>query len=292
MSLYIGNDKIGSLYLGSTKIKEAWVGDVKVYGSGDPYNPLDLPPFTIRCKFEQGYDPRWSVYYRLDSYELVDETNNIWDLHKNSTDWSELLYYSREVLEVLGANTTGVTNMRYLFFSTPLTSIPLFDTSSCTNMSGMFETCISLTTVPLFDTSHATSMGEMFSNCYSLTSVPLFNTSSCTNMFDMFMGCRSLTSVPLFNTSSCTNMYGMFSNCSVLTSIPLFDTSSCTDMNCMFDGCVNVQYGALALYQQASTQANVPNHGAWTFYNCGINTPTGLAELQQIPPSWGGLAPG
>lgn len=131
-------------------------------------------------------------------------------------------------------------------------------------------------------------MGYMFRDCSSLTSVALFDTSSVTDMVNMFYGCSSLTSVPLFDTSSVTSMQFMFYNCSSLTSIPLFDTSSATNMNKMFDGCVNVQSGALALYQQASSQTTPPSNHNNTFYNCGANTVTGAAELAQIPSSWGG----
>jgi hypothetical protein len=57
-------------------------------------------------------------------------------------------------------------------------------------------------------------------------------------------------------------------------------------MNYMFGECVNVQSGALALYQQASTQTNPPSNHGGTFYNCGSNTTTGAAELAQIPSDW------
>ena len=78
----------------------------------------------------------------------------------------------------------------------------------------------------------------------------------------------------------------MFSNCNALKRIPLFDTSSVTNMQIMFTGCVNVESGALALYQQASTQTNPPASHNMTFYNCGSNTVTGAAELAQIPNDW------
>ena len=101
----------------------------------------------------------------------------------------------------------------------------------------------------------------------------------------MFYKCTSLTSVPLFDTSSVTNMDSMFYGCSYLTSVPLFDTSSVTIMSNMFYNCWNVQSGALALYQQASTKTTLPSHNR-TFYNCGTYTTTGAAELAQIPSDW------
>jgi surface protein len=200
-----------------------------------PPTPV-LPSHTIRCKFSSGYTPTMG-----DTQTLVDSTENVWDIYKNSTDWSYLFKSNTNLLEVVGANT-----------------------SSCTDMI------------------------DLFRSCKSLTSVPLFDTSSCTNMSYMFYQCSILTSVPLFDTSSCTNMTGMVGSCKSLTSVPLFDTSSCTKMDNMFKSCYNVQSGALALYQQASTQATPPYNHSGCFADCGRDTVTGAAELAQIPQDWGG----
>lgn len=112
------------------------------------------------------------------------------------------------------------------------------------------------------------------------------NTSSVTDMSYMFAGCWALTSVSLFDTSNVTNMTYMFRSCTSLTSIPLFDTSKLTNMDSAFYVCRGVQSGALALYQQVSTQTNPPTSHRSTFYNCGSNTQTGAAELAQIPSDW------
>lgn len=202
----------------------------------DPYNPLGLPPYTIRCKFSAGYVPTMG-----ESQTLVDATENIWDITYPYTYWGPLFYLNSSLLEVLGANTTGVTAMQ-----------------------------------------------QMFKHCTSLTSVPLFDTSSVTNMYDMFYVCPGLTSVPLFDTSSVTDMSGMLYECTSLTRIPLFDTSSVTRVNLAFYQCPQVESGALAMYQQLSTQATPPTEHTACFHNCGINTATGAEELAQIPRSWGG----
>lgn len=156
--------------------------------SVDPYNPLGLPPFTIRCQFSSGYVPAVG-----DSRTLVDAGENIWDIYKSSDEWTGLLSGRAELLAVVGANTTGVTDM-----------------------------------------------GNMFKNCTSLTS------------------------------------------------IPLFDTGSATSMDYMFYSCLNVESGALALYQQASQQTTPPTSYSYCFTNCGSNTVTGAAELAQISTDWGG----
>lgn len=219
MSVYFGNTKIGSLYLGSTKIGAAYLGNVKVYSSGDPLNPLGLPPFTIRCQFSSGYTPTMG-----DSQTLVDAASNVWDIYRDDTDWGGLLSNDERVshlTHVLGANTTGVTDMRTLF-----------------------------------------------SDCDTLVSVCLFDTSACETMEEMFYNCRALTS------------------------IPLYDTGACENMDYAFYYCRAVQSGALALYQQASTQANPPSDHFYTFKNCGSYTDTGSAELDQIPNDWGGNGSG
>lgn len=183
---------------------------IKVNGGWINYTQ-PVPPYTIRLRYTQGTTPTFSKGTGV----LIDATNNIWDLTNNSSDWRVLLPRHTDLLEVIEANTEGVTTM-----------------------------------------------------------------------YAMFLGCTSLTSIPLFDTSMVTNMFNMFSGCSLLRSIPLFDTSSVTNMMNMFKDCTNVQSGALALYQQASTQVTPPTNHTGTFMNCGRDTTTGAAELAQIPSDW------
>ena len=250
-------------------------------------NPLNLPPNTIRVKFASGYTPTMG-----DTQTLVDANNNVWDIYKSSNDWSNLFNEEEKehvLLKVLGANTSNVTQMTGLFRCCKLlTTVLLFDTSNVTKMPYMFYKCTSLTTVPLFDTANVTAIQSMFYQCTSLISVPLFNTSNVTAIQSMFYQCTSLTTVPLFDTSNVITMGYMLGGCTSLTSIPLFNTSKVTGMTSAFYNCKKVQSGALALYQQASTQANPPTNHSGTFYNCGSNTQTGRAELAQIPSDWKG----
>lgn len=178
----------------------------------DPVPPTPvLPPYTIRLEFMEEVIPS------LDKGTVVQvSTNpNIWDLTYENTDWSDLLSGQGLLLEVIGANTTGVMYM-----------------------------------------------GNMLYSCWNLTTVPLFDTSDVKVMSSMFEGCTALTTIPLFDTSSVTNMQRTFCDCT------------------------NVQSGALALYQQASSQATPPTNHNRTFRNCGSNTTTGAAELAQIPSDW------
>ena len=255
--------------------------------NADPYNPLNLPPNTVRVRTNDGKAPVKDSRTSYETATLVSGTTDVYDVYKSGTDFNNLFYWSTNVIEVLGANTTGITTMTNMFVGcSSLASVSLFDTSSVTDMRFMLKGCHSLTSVPLFDTSNVTSMMYMFYDCSSLTTVPLFNTSSVTDMDQLFYGCSSLTSVPLFDTSSVTSMTDMFNACSSLTSVPLFNTSNVTSMFRTFYGCINVETGALALYQQASTQTNPPYTYSMAFRNCGSNTTTGAAELAQIPEDW------
>lgn len=205
----------------------------------DPYNPLGLPPNTVRVRTSDGDVPSKSDGASYDSATLVTGTSDVYDVYKSGTNFSDMFLWSRNVIEVLGANTTDIVDMYDMFYS-----------------------CGSLVSVALFDTSRVTNMGGMFIDCTSLTNVALFDTSSVTNMDSMFAGCSSLTNIPLFNTSKVTHMQYTFCNCT------------------------SVQSGALALYQQASTQTNPPTYHIQSFRSCGSYTDTGSAELAQIPSDW------
>lgn len=245
-------------------------GGTAVIGkNADPYNPLELGYGTMRLKFAQGYTPTVGTVSNV----LVDAEENIWDCTSSST--------GQPMLPNLRNNT-------YLISCIGLNMRRSTGTGFVTGLDNKFYGCSNLISVSLPCTDHVTSMWFLFSGCKSLASAPLLDTSACIKMQSMFDGCTSLTSVPLFNTGSCTDMRSMFSRCTSLTSVPLFDTSSCTRMDDMFRNCYNVQSGALALYQQASTQATPPSSHDNTFTNCGSNTATGAAELAQIPTSWGG----
>ena len=265
------------------KINGDWL---KPSSSPGPGPGPSLPPNTVRVRTNDGNVPNKGSNASYETATLVSGTTDVYDVYKSGTDFTNLLSNSSNVIEVLEANTIGITNMERMLNSCRIRSVPLFDTSKVTNMSFMFAHCTSLRYVPLFDTSKVTNMMYMFDECSNLTSIPLFDTSIVTDMSFMFTYCSNLTSIPLFDTSKVTNMKYMFDHCSKLTSIPLFNTSNVTTMSRTFYRCYKVESGALALYQQASSQANPPTTHDKTFYNCGSDTSTGLAELKQIPSDW------
>lgn len=119
-----------------------------------------------------------------------------------------------------------------------------------------------------------TSAKSLFQDCTNLVSVDI-DTTGLTTSSAMFAGCTSLKTVPLLNTATMTQVGG----------------TSSTPYG-MFQGCTSVESGALALYQQMSTQSTPPSGHSYCFTNCGSGTVAGAAELAQIPASWGGTGEG
>lgn len=273
----------------------------------DPYNPLGLPPNTLRVRTSDGQPPRKISGWYSTSYEtatLVEGTNDVYDVYKSGNSFAYLLYgfdfqtsTMSNVIEILGANTTGITNMQNMFDGCNISTAPLFDTSAVTNMASMFCNCMNLESVPLYDTANVSNFRAMLAGSTSgvvdsskvnkIRTIPNFNLSSATDI--SYLACRTLIeSFPMFNTSNISGFDSLCRDCLNLKAVPLLNTSSANNVTQMFYNCPNVESGALALYQQMSTQTTPPGTHTNTFTDCGSNTVTGAAELAQIPSSWGG----
>ena len=166
----------------------------------------------------------------------------------NTARWFHGLYLLKSIEGFEHLNTSQVTNMSGMFqdcLSLTRLDLTSFDTSQVTDMEEMFSDCSSLWALDLtsFDTSKVTDMWSMFYGCSSLMALDLtnFDTSQVADMSLMFDGCSSLTALELtsFDTSQVTDMRKMFSDCSSLRALELtsFDTSQVADMSLMFDGC-------------------------------------------------------
>ena len=251
------------------------------------YNPLGLPPYTIRVLLRPNFTPSFSN----PSTQLSVEPN-IWDITYVNDNWNHELLASpydarRKVYEVLGANTENITCMSGMLKDCiSMSSVALFDTSKVTNMYFMFSNCDSISSVPLYNTSNVSNMEWMFDNCTELRYVPLLDTRNVVSMKSMFSVCSKIETLPLLDTSNVTSMEQICWNCSSLKSIPLYNTNKVVNMDISFESCYNVDTGALALYNQVSTQANPPTNHYSTFASCGRDSQTGSAELAQIPSDW------
>jgi surface protein len=214
----------------------------------DPLNPLGLPPYTIRVKYEPGTTPGAdNEHCKLSGATVtqVSGTDDTWDVTYQNTDWSGLFYFESNLIEVLGANTSDVRIMG--------------------GIDGCFEQCTSLTSVAAFNTENVTTMQRMFAECGHLESLPVFDMSSNIDISAMCLNCQSLQYVPLFA-----------------------NTGSLDDVEKAFEDCIYVLNGAFDLYQQLSTQDKLPTKHYNCFRNCGYYTDSGQLDLSQIPPDWGG----
>ena len=226
------------------------------------YNPLNLPPKTIRVQYSEGVTPTVG-----DSQTLVDAENNIWDITKNSSSWSDLLKNQYDLVSILGANSEGVTNM----FSFCEMTVP--------NSS-------KLRSVALFDTSSVTNIGLMFGGNKLITEIPLFDFHNVTRAVGTFDACESIQYLPDFNLSSSQNISSICRYCMSLKQIPDFHlTDSLTDCSSAFAYAWDVESGILDMYNKLSGFGTVISH-TQTFIMCGTHTTSGSAELAQIPSDW------
>ena len=173
-----------------------------------------------------------------------------------------------------------------------INGIGLLNTSSATNMEGMFQYCgyrkmTGLSLESNFYTSNVTNMSNMFNGCgqTQLTSFDFgsnFNTSRVTNMSGMFQNFAyklgSLNLGSQFYTSTVTNMSNMFSGCgkTELTTFSLgsnFNTSKVTNMSGMFQDfapkLVSLNLGTQFYTSAVTDMSNM-------FYNCGTTAMTSL----------------
>lgn len=270
--------KFGNIYLNfDGTYLDGWTATINP-------NPLNLPPYTIRLRYMDGVTP----VFKKGTPNQVTQSPNVWDLTYNDNHWNDICSGHDTLLEVLGANTSGVTAMEHMFHScSSLSSVNLFDMSKVTDGTWMFHNCTALSSVPLFDLSNIHDAFWMFQTC-SLTSVPLFNISSCVSVEGMFAENPNLVSVPKFDTSNVTDMIGFLGGCTSLTSLPTFNVSKVTTCVGAFSNCPNVQTGASALYSQLSSRPIEYGYYNNAFGNCGSDTLQGQRELALIPTAWGG----
>ena len=173
-------------------------------------------------------------------------------------------------------------------------NMSLLDTSSVTNMQGMFWFCgyqsmQSLDLGTSFKTSNVTNMKEMFTGCgyTAMTTLNLgsnFNTSAVTNMSYMFANCgyTAMTTLNLgsnFNTSAVTDMSYMFADTGYtkMTTLTLgnnFNTANVLTMNSMFKHTGHEAMTSLNLGSSFNT-AKVTDMGSM-FEECGYKAMTTL----------------
>lgn len=296
------------------------------------YNPLNLPPYTIRVGQVEAVSSSSHTFALTDKgtarYVGEDRIGNtvmsIWDVTYNSNNWSNFFDTETKVagntlIKVYGANSTGVTNMSYMFRGKGATYdrytryYCLFDTSSVTNMEGMFynNRFHSLSDIivydthnvtnasymyfgtdisgqdddynwPMMDLSKVTNAAYMFANGGGMDTnritFPLFDLSKVVNAEAMFAQREKIT-VPKFNLSSLQNMRLMFHQCKYLIQNSTFDVPNLVDCYYTYSYCNYATINAYAQYQKMAAVPTVTDH-SYTFLQCNGNG--------SIPNSWGG----
>lgn len=181
------------------------------------------------------------------------DVNNVYVNYKPNKSCKDLFAYNNIRGNItFGSNfdTSSVTDMSGMFSGLNITSLSIpdsIDTSNVTDMSYMFKDCLDLTSLEFgsgFNTSRVTNMEGMFHGCSIIKSFDLskFNTENVESMKDMFSTCNELQTLDLssFNTSKVTDMSYMFNQCNKLETLNLgnnFDTSSVTDLSGTFMAC-------------------------------------------------------
>ena len=292
--------------------------DSSKYFYGIVEEPIILPNRTIRVEFSQGYVPSQGL-----SREQVSSNPNVWDITVNQQGFMSLFRNNEYLLKILACNTYAPGGYYENLFSqmclncTNLTKVPLFNLSNASNCTGMFSYC-DLTSIPEFSFDRSiqftnwtdlelssfcswtkiTSVNftncrpkytdDMFAGCSELLSAPNIDLSLCTKIYGMFEYCTKMRTSPDYDIHSANNISYMYWNCESLTTIPDLTVSpNMTDCRLAFAGCRNASGGILRMFNKLKDISTITDH-AGCFLNCGVDSPTGAAELAQIPSDWKG----
>ncbi|MGJ4148894.1 BspA family leucine-rich repeat surface protein [Corynebacterium macclintockiae] len=315
MSIYFGGKKVKEVYWAGRKVKEAWYMGKRIHNAFklrvitvtmDPAGVF-MPPMwdtgsvagddtLVRSISGDGlYLAANATYTRTggggglryaDSGESIAVGDMVRAGHRLVADPGTYVFTEtrRKLVEVMpvtiekwdAQNWLRSTLAGYGQDYKTVTELPFdIDSRNATDMSGMFDGCLSLTAVPQMDTRNVTNMGTMFILCSALTVVPEMNTSRVTDMGFMFYGCSSLTAVPQMNTSQVTNMKLMFNDCHSLTAVPQMDTRNVTKMGAMFQRC-----SSLRTVPQMNT-SRVTDMG-FMFYGCSSLTAVPQMDTSRV----------
>ena len=154
----------------------------------------------------------------------------------NITDMSSMFQDCRQITTVPLLDTSNVTTMEGMFFSSYITSSPIFDLSNGPQTYAMYKGCSKLVTAPPLDLSHlikANSLVEMFYNDTTLQNVPVYNPSSnVTDMSRMFTNCYNLTNESLNNIlRTCINAVNVYTKTLKNIGLSSAQATTCTTLS-------------------------------------------------------------
>lgn len=240
---------------------------------------------TLMFRFGiQGYDPSSLTTLTGATWTQISSSPNVWLWDASSvrtTDWSGAFYSKFQ-----DASSSG--DVELIAASTLTTPTTVGMDGSPYN--GMFGNNTALVSSCALDIHYATNCSRIFNRCVNLGGHVAVRCPSATSVNQMFRGCSALESFTLSKTYYVKDFQQLCLDCTSLQTVPSLDTHAATNVTEMFSNCIKVTGGALALYNQMSTQTTPPATYTNCFADCGVDTVTGLSELEQIPSSWGGIA--
>lgn len=298
----------------------------KIVLSNNKWIEKPLPPIgakTARMKFSNpSFNPKNYSWWNVSANAWTEVAPGIWDYHNNSNDWTKAFANRFDgedaptSVAFIDSNLEGITNLGSLFqgnnTNAQVTSLEGFNLPSTLtnatmmfqgcrhvqhfpsmanvhNLTGafaMFAYCESMTEVPEgLDVSGVADLNQLFISCKQLTSITI-DAAAATNINSLAANCDNLQLLTLQNTGNIQSMQMLCSNCHELTSLPTISSTGVTDCYASFSNCYKVNGGALAMYNQLSSQSTLPTQYDRCFRNCGRDTTTGAAELAQIPSGW------
>ena len=122
-------------------------------------------------------------------------------------------------IKTIFADTSGATEMQFMFANSAIENPPYLNTSNVTNVEGMFAKCNNLKNIPPYDFSKVTNMKSAFSICPNITSIPPLDTHNVENVYFCFAQRTKLKSIPLLDFSNVTNAGIAFAECTSLTDV-------------------------------------------------------------------------
>ena len=191
----------------------------------------------------------------------------------NVTNMAFMFNHCNRLKEIKGLDkfiTSKATTMEGMFqscFKLEFIDVSSFDTSNVDVMNFMFVDCFKLKGIKginKLNTKKVTNMTGMFENCLSLKylNIENFDTSNVTNMSYMFNKCKKLKEIKGLNTFITNNvkdMARMFNECSELENLVLtsFETPNVTNFSFMFNKCNNLKYLNLLNFEINGTTKNM-----------------------------------
>lgn len=225
-----------------------------VVSGQNPYNPLNLPAYTVRFQFDDSsYDPTQVSGWKAGSaWTRVSTSPNIWDYYAGTASehyqgaFSGKFQDTLNTVHVLGAYLPGEIPAAYdgasLFENcTALVETATVDISGCRTANRMFSGCTNLVSVGTINAPQIYDTLYMFGDCARLTTAPVieYTPTLLTRSVQMFKNCSSLHDLSpyRYDTSNVTDFSGMFYGCSSLTTTPILDTSNGLTFSSMYGKC-------------------------------------------------------